>query len=95
MTLPVIGFAGMTHLGLVSGVSAAKKGFKLICYDADVARIADLNKQKLPVSEPQLDDLVVKNKQNSRSPQILLTYKNVMLSTLPQTSLQMTTDRAI
>lgn len=63
MTLPVIGFAGMTHLGLVSGVSAAEKGFNLICYDADAARIADLNQQKLPVSEPQLDDLVVKNKQ--------------------------------
>jgi len=63
MTLPVIGFAGMTHLGLVSGVSAAEKGFNLICYDADVVRIADLKQQKLPVSEPQLDDLVVKNKQ--------------------------------
>ena len=63
MTLPVIGFAGMTHLGLVSGVSAAEKGFNLICYDADAARIADLSQQRLPVSEPQLDDLVVKNKQ--------------------------------
>ena len=63
MTLPVIGFAGMTHLGLVSGVSAAEKGFNLICYDTDAARIADLSQQRLPVSEPQLDDLVVKNKQ--------------------------------
>jgi len=63
MTLPVIGFAGMTHLGLVSGVSAAEKGFNIICYDADISRIADLNQQKLPVSEPQLDALVTKNKQ--------------------------------
>jgi len=63
MTLPVIGFAGMTHLGLVSGVSAAEKGFNTVCFDPDRARIADLNIGKLPVSEPQLDDLLSKNRQ--------------------------------
>lgn len=61
MSPPVIGFAGMTHLGLVSGISAADKGFNLICYDPDAARIADLGLRKLPVSEPQLDDLLAKN----------------------------------
>jgi UDPglucose 6-dehydrogenase len=63
MTAPVIGFAGMTHLGLVSGVAAAEKGFNLVCYDPDPVRIADLSLCKLPVSEPQLDDLVAKNRQ--------------------------------
>ena len=76
MTLPVIGFAGMTHLGLVSGVSAAEKGFNLICYDADAARIADLNQQKLPVSEPQLEDLVVKNKQKIAFTAIIADLQN-------------------
>jgi UDPglucose 6-dehydrogenase len=61
MTLPVIGFAGMTHLGLVSGVSASEKGFSLVCFDPDAARIAALRKGDLPVSEPQLDELVKKN----------------------------------
>jgi UDPglucose 6-dehydrogenase len=61
MTLPVIGFAGMTHLGLVSGVSASEKGFSLVCFDPDAARIAALCKGELPVSEPQLDELVKKN----------------------------------
>lgn len=61
MTLPVIGFAGMTHLGLVSGVSASEKGFSLVCFDPDAARIAALRKGELPVSEPQLDELVKKN----------------------------------
>lgn len=61
MSLPVIGFAGMTHLGLVSGVSATEKGFSVVCFDADAARIAALSKGQLPVSEPQLDDLVRKN----------------------------------
>ena len=61
MTLPVIGFAGMTHLGLVSAVSATEKGFTLVCFDPDAGRIAALRKGNLPVSEPQLDDLVAKN----------------------------------
>lgn len=62
MIQPVIGFAGMTHLGLVSGVSAAERGFRLVCFDPDEARIASINQGKLPVSEPQLDNLVAKNR---------------------------------
>lgn len=62
MNKPVIGFAGMTHLGLVSGVCASEKGFRLVCYDPDVSRTTDLAQGSLPVSEPQLDDLVAKNK---------------------------------
>jgi UDPglucose 6-dehydrogenase len=61
MTRPVIGFAGMTHLGLVSGVSATEKGFRLVCFDPDASRIAALQCGELPVSEPQLDELVRKN----------------------------------
>ena len=33
MKNPKIGFVGMTHLGLVSGVSAAEKGFEVVCFD--------------------------------------------------------------
>lgn len=58
---PVIGFAGMTHLGLVSGVCAAEKGFRVVCFDPDIGRIEPLCKKALPVSEPQLDDLVARN----------------------------------
>lgn len=58
---PVIGFAGMTHLGLVSGVCAAEKGFRVVCFDADAARIAALARAELPVSEPRLDALVAAN----------------------------------
>lgn len=57
----VIGFAGMTHLGLVSGVSASERGFEVVCFDPDAARIAALGRKELPVSEPQLDQLVAKN----------------------------------
>jgi UDPglucose 6-dehydrogenase len=61
VTLPIVGFAGMTHLGLVSGVAASEKGFKVVCFDPDSQRTASLSNGKLPVSEPQLDDLVAKN----------------------------------
>ena len=66
MSLPVIGFAGMTHLGLVSGASAAEKGFAVICFDTDADRISDLNKGALPVSEPQLENMLAKNSSHLR-----------------------------
>jgi UDPglucose 6-dehydrogenase len=61
MTKPTIGFVGMTHLGLVSGVAASQKGFKSICFDIDKAKINDLASGNLQVSEPQLDELVSSN----------------------------------
>lgn len=59
---PVLGFAGMTHLGLVSGVSASEKGFRVVCFDPEPARAVPLAQGTLPVSEPQLEKLVAKNK---------------------------------
>ena len=59
---PTIGFAGMTHLGLVSAIAAAEKGFELVCFDTDSERISQLNAGHLPVSEPQLEELLKKNK---------------------------------
>jgi UDPglucose 6-dehydrogenase len=53
-------------LGLVSGVSASEKGFSILCFDPNTDRIAALNKGVLPISEPQLDDLVAKNSSRLR-----------------------------
>lgn len=58
MTTPRIGYAGMTHLGLVSGVAAAARGFETVCFDADPARIAALARAELPVLEPELPELI-------------------------------------
>ncbi len=58
MKRPVIGFAGMTHLGVVSAVAAAARGFKVVCYGADAAVVAGLAKGKPPVVEPNLDRLL-------------------------------------
>ena len=52
-----VGFAGMTHLGLVSSTVAAAKGFQVVCYDPDPRLIADLDQGRLPVTEPGLDEM--------------------------------------
>lgn len=59
--MAVIGFAGMTHLGLVSGISASEKGFSIVCYDGDRTRIASIRSGKLPVSEPRLEEIARAN----------------------------------
>lgn len=56
-----VGFAGMTHLGLVSAAGTCSKGFPTVCFDADTNLIAALNDGKLPVLEPGLDDMVASN----------------------------------
>ena len=61
-TLPVVAFVGMTHLGLNSAVAGAERGFEMVCFDTDPALIDRLNAGQLPVLEPDLDDLVAKNK---------------------------------
>lgn len=62
VTLPTIGFAGMTHLGLCSAVAAASKGFTCIAFDSDPALVLRLQSGKLPVIEPDLDDLLSANR---------------------------------
>ena len=59
--MPVIGMAGMTHLGLVTGSAIASKGFTAICYDGDGSRIAALAREELPMSEPGLGALIAGN----------------------------------
>lgn len=66
MTSNVIGYAGMTHLGLNSAVAAADKGFEIVCYDPDPLRITALNQRKMPVIEPDLPELLEKNASHIR-----------------------------
>jgi UDPglucose 6-dehydrogenase len=55
--MSVIGFAGLTHLGLVSAIVIAAKGFRVVGYDADAARVREIAAGRLPVVEPGLDEL--------------------------------------
>ena len=61
MKNPVIGFAGMTHLGVNSAAAAAAHGFAVLGYHEDPELIARLCRHELPVSEPGLDELVAAN----------------------------------
>jgi UDPglucose 6-dehydrogenase len=56
-----VGFVGMTHLGLVSSVAGAERGFDMVCFDPDPALIGRITAGMLPVVEPDLDALVVRN----------------------------------
>jgi len=58
---PIIAYAGMTHLGLLSAVAAAERGFDVICFDPDQARIAPLQSGELPVVEPELPEARARN----------------------------------
>ena len=43
----IIGFLGMSHLGINYAISAAQKGFNVICYDSDIVKINNLIKNKI------------------------------------------------
>ncbi len=64
MTRPVIGYAGMTHLGLLSASAAAAQGFRTIAFDSDAALIGYLQQGHLPVNEPGLPELIAQHAQD-------------------------------
>ena len=49
--MTVVGFAGMTHLGLVSATGIASKGLETICYDGDPALIERLQRMLRKLGE--------------------------------------------
>jgi UDPglucose 6-dehydrogenase len=62
----MIGFAGLSHLGLVSSIAAASKGFEVTAYDPDAALCQALTQGRLPVFEPDLPELLDRSKANIR-----------------------------
>ncbi|MGB6171114.1 MAG: GDP-mannose dehydrogenase, partial [Xanthobacteraceae bacterium] len=64
MTKPVIGYAGMTHLGLLSASAAAAQGFRTVAFDADASLIGRLQKGELPVNEPGLAELIAQHERD-------------------------------
>jgi UDPglucose 6-dehydrogenase len=64
MTKPTIGYAGMTHLGLLSAGAAAAQGFRTIAFDADAVLIGRLQRGGLPVNEPELPELLARHRRD-------------------------------
>jgi UDPglucose 6-dehydrogenase len=66
MSAPLIGFAGMTHLGIVSASAIAAAGFSTVCFDPDPKLVGRLRAGVLPVLEPGLDELIAGNGDRQR-----------------------------
>ncbi|MBI4425469.1 MAG: UDP-glucose/GDP-mannose dehydrogenase family protein [Elusimicrobia bacterium] len=54
----MIGFAGLSHLGIVSSAAAAAKGFQVAAYDRAPGLAGRLAQGELPVFEPELAETI-------------------------------------
>jgi len=57
---------GTGYVGLVSGTCFSEFGHEVICIDKDKGKISELQSGKVPIYEPGLQELVLKNVQEER-----------------------------
>lgn len=62
----MIGFAGLSHLGIVSSIATASKGFEVIAYDQRSDLCGDLAVERLPILEPDLSELLTASRTRLR-----------------------------
>jgi len=56
-----LAIVGSGYVGLVSGTCFSDMGIDVTCVDVDANKIQRLKQGEVPIYEPGLDDLVVKN----------------------------------
>src|SRR6478735_6079090 len=61
-----IAVVGSGYVGLVAGACLAENGNEVICVDKDPAKIRLLQRNKIPIYEPGLDELVRRNRSEKR-----------------------------
>jgi UDPglucose 6-dehydrogenase len=61
-----VGVVGTGYVGLVVGACLAETGNQVVCADLDEKKIAGLKENHLPIYEPGLEPLVVRNQRDGR-----------------------------
>jgi len=57
---------GTGYVGLVTGTCLAESGNDVVCVDNNAAKIETLNANRIPIYEPGLQELVLRNKEDGR-----------------------------
>ena len=61
-----IAVVGSGYVGLVAGACLAENGNDVICVDKDPAKVRVLQRGKIPIYEPGLEELVRRNRAEKR-----------------------------
>jgi UDPglucose 6-dehydrogenase len=60
MKKSIIGFCGMTHLGISTAIGSIARDYETVCMDTNKKTIEDLNNCNLSINEPLLKEVLIK-----------------------------------